>query len=130
MAKTKYAIVGAGAISQGYAQAFLTCDRCEVVGVADVRPEAAESLAEVLGTRAFESYAEMAEEQKPDAVLICTPPSTHPEICLDFIDRGVHVLCEKPFAVSTAGLEESDRGRLGKGRQDHHGLEVPLCRVT
>jgi predicted dehydrogenase len=102
MTKTKYAIVGAGAISQGYAQAFLTCDQCEVVGVADVRREAAESLAEVLGTTAFESSADMAEKCKPEAVLICTPPSTHPEICLDFINRGVHVLCEKPFAISSA----------------------------
>ena len=115
MAKTKYAIVGAGAISQGYAQAFLTCDQCEVVGVADVRPEAAESLAEVLGTKAFESYAEMAEKCKPDAVLICTPPSTHPEICLDFIDRGVHVLCEKPFAVSSADSKKVIEAASAKG---------------
>jgi predicted dehydrogenase len=102
MVTKKFAIVGAGAISQGYAQAFQTCDQCEVVGVADVRPEAAKSLAEVLGTRAFESHLQLAEEGKPDAVLICTPPSTHPQICLDFIDRGVHVLCEKPFAISAA----------------------------
>ncbi len=115
MAKTKFAIVGAGAISQGYAQAFLTCDQCEVVGVADVRPEAAKSLAEVLGTRAFESYVEMAEECKPDAVLICTPPSTHPEICLDFIDRGVNVLCEKPFAVSVADSKKVIEAAAEKG---------------
>jgi predicted dehydrogenase len=115
MAKTKYAIVGAGAISQGYAQAFQTCDQCEVVGVADVRPEAAESLAEVLGTKAFESYADMAEKCKPDAVLICTPPSTHPEICLDFIDRGVHVLCEKPFAVSSADSKKVIEAASAKG---------------
>ena len=115
MAKTKFAIVGAGAISQGYAQAFLTCDQCEVVGVADVRPEAAESLAEVLGTKAFESYADMAEKCKPDAVLICTPPSTHPEICLDFIDRGVNVLCEKPFAVSAADSKKVIEAAAAKG---------------
>ena len=113
--KRSIAIVGAGAISQGYAQAFLTCDQCEVVGVADVRPEAAESLAEVLGTKAFESYADMAEKCKPDAVLICTPPSTHPEICLDFIDRGVHVLCEKPFAVSSADSKKVIEAASAKG---------------
>lgn len=100
MAKTRFAIIGAGAISQGYAQAFQACNQCEVVGIADLRLEAAKSLAEVLDTRAFESYTEMADTCDPDAVLICTPPSTHPEICLYFIDRGIHVLCEKPFAVS------------------------------
>ena len=37
---TRFGIVGAGAISQGYAQAFQACDECEVVGVADTRKEA------------------------------------------------------------------------------------------
>ena len=36
MEKQRFAIIGAGAISQGYAQAFQTCDEAEVVAVADV----------------------------------------------------------------------------------------------
>jgi predicted dehydrogenase len=106
MEKTRFAIVGAGAISQGYAQAFQTIDECEIVGVADIRSDAAGSLAEVLGTRAFGSHTEIAEVCNPDAVLICTPPSTHPGICLDFIERGIHVLCEKPFAINTDDSEK------------------------
>jgi predicted dehydrogenase len=101
METTKFAIIGAGAISQGYGQAFQTCDQCEVVGVADVRKQAADSLGEVLGCPGFESHEQLAEGTKPDAVLVCTPPSTHPQICLDFIERGVHVLCEKPFAINS-----------------------------
>jgi predicted dehydrogenase len=105
MSTTKFAIVGAGAISQAYAQAFQsiafqTYHEAEVVGVADVRKEAADSLAEVLNCQSFDSYAALSDACEPDAVLVCTPPSSHPEICLHFIERGVHVLCEKPFAVS------------------------------
>ncbi len=106
MEPTKFAIIGAGAISQGYGQAFQTCDQCEVVGVADVRKQAADSLGEVLGCPGFESHQKLAEATEPEAVLVCTPPSTHPEICLDFIERGVHVLCEKPFAITS---EEAGR---------------------
>ncbi len=101
MGTTKFAIVGAGAISQGYAQAFQTCDEAEVVAVADLRTAAAQSLAEVLGCQAFDSYHDMSEECDLDAVLVCTPPASHPEICLHFIEENVHVLCEKPFAVSS-----------------------------
>ena len=101
MATTRFAIVGAGAISQGYAQAFQTCDEAEVIAVADLRVNAAQSLAEVLGCQAFDSYHDMSEECDIDAVLVCTPPASHPEICLHFIEENVHVLCEKPFAVSS-----------------------------
>ena len=106
MDATKFAIVGAGAISQGYAQAFQACSLCDVVGVADLRPDTAASLAEVLKCRHFESYHDLTDECGVDAVLICTPPASHPEICLYFIERGVHVLCEKPFAISVDEAEK------------------------
>lgn len=101
MEKQRFAIIGAGAISQGYAQAFQTCDEAEVVAVADTRSDAAHSLAEVLACRAFDSYEKVSRECDLDAVLVCTPPASHPEICLHFINQKVHVLCEKPFAVKS-----------------------------
>jgi predicted dehydrogenase len=101
MSKTKFAIVGAGAISQGYAQAFQACDQCSVVGVADVRSEAAKSLAEVLGCPAFTSHEKLVGDTDLEAVLICTPPASHPEVALYFIENDIPVLCEKPFAVNS-----------------------------
>jgi len=105
MTTTKFAIIGAGAISQAYAQAFQaisfqTYNEAEVVGVADIRKPVADSLAEVLNCPSFDSYKALSDACELDAVVICTPPASHPEICHYFIERGVHVLCEKPFAVN------------------------------
>lgn len=106
MAGLRFAIIGAGAISQGYAQAFQSCDEAEVAAVADLRYGAAESLAEVLSCRAFDSYEKVTEECEVDAVLVCTPPSSHAAVCQHFIEHGVHVLCEKPFTIDS---HEADR---------------------
>ncbi len=35
-----------------------------------------------------------------DAAIVCTPPTTHPELCGQFAEAGVHVICEKPIAVN------------------------------
>ncbi len=46
------------------------------------------------------SYAEALSLPGVDAVVIATPPRTHPELTLAAIAHGKHVLCEKPFATS------------------------------
>ena len=40
-------------------------------------------------------------EWKPDAVLICTPPSTHYELARQALERGIHVFCEKPLCTDS-----------------------------
>jgi predicted dehydrogenase len=97
----RFGLVGAGGISQAYAQAFDRFEGARIVAVADVREEAAQALAEGLGARSFGSCQEMAEECPVDAVIICTPPVTHPELCLYFLERKVHVLCEKPLSIDS-----------------------------
>jgi predicted dehydrogenase len=115
MRRVRFGIVGAGAIAQGYAQAFQTCDEAEVIAVADVRKDAAAALAEPFGCPSFASHQEMAEGSNPEAVLVCTPPASHPEICLRFIEGKVHVLCEKPFAVNVAETERVLEAARKKG---------------
>jgi predicted dehydrogenase len=98
--KVRFGVVGAGAVAQEYARAFQAFDEAEVVAVADVREDAAAALAQVLGCRSFTSHQDLGERSNPEAVLICTPPVSHAEICLHFIERKVPVLCEKPFALN------------------------------
>jgi predicted dehydrogenase len=99
--RLKFALIGAGSIAQTWAQAFEQSETAQVVGVVDVRGDAARALAERLKCKAFDSYQALGDGAKPDAVVISTPPSSHPEICIHFLGRGIHVLCEKPFSIDS-----------------------------
>lgn len=104
--KLNYGLVGAGRIAQSYADAFAVSETAQLVAVADVRPDAANALAEQTRCRSFASYQAMAEEMKLDAVVVCTPPVTHKDVSLYFLTRGMHVLCEKPLSVDRASALE------------------------
>ncbi len=94
-----FGIIGAGAIAQAHAQAFESTSLARLAGVADIREEAAQAMAESAHCLSFTDYKAMADKVDLDAVILCTPPITHPEIALFFINRGIHVLCEKPLSI-------------------------------
>lgn len=102
----RFGLIGAGAIAQAYAEAFKRSPRAELVAVADCRREAADAMAEAAGCVAFSSVAGMLAEMELDAALVCTPPATHPAVCRELMAAGVHVLCEKPLAISSAAAEQ------------------------
>lgn len=101
----KIGVIGAGAISQAYLKALEDCADARVVAIADSRPAAAEAAAEGAGARSFASHQALAESGLAEAVIICTPPATHADIALTFIERGVPVLCEKPLCLDIGTAE-------------------------
>jgi predicted dehydrogenase len=104
--KVRFGLVGTGGIAQAYAQAFETCETAQLVAVADIRLEAAKAMAERAKCQSFDSHEAMAEGAKLDAVIVCTPPITHPEISIHFLERQVHVLCEKPLSISANSAKQ------------------------
>jgi predicted dehydrogenase len=104
--RVRFALVGAGAISQSYAKVLQRSQTARLVAVADVRREAAEAVAASALCPAFTSYEELANAVPCDGVLVCTPPVTHPEISIWFLDRGTPVLCEKPLAIDTLSAQK------------------------
>ena len=96
----RVALIGAGAISSAYSLALEAMDQMNLVGVADVNPQAASDLAEKHNCASFECFEKMCDETKPEAVIVCTPPATHREIAVSLMDRSIHVLCEKPLATT------------------------------
>lgn len=102
MNKLKFALIGTGGIAQTYAQAFQQSECCTLVAVADVNQDSAKAFAEPFGAKYFSNYQTLAEKTEIDAVIVATPPNTHPEIAMFFMRKGVNVLCEKPLCLTVA----------------------------
>lgn len=95
-----FVLIGAGGISRAYAQAFSHELPFRLVGVADIRREAAEEVAALADAQAFDDIEIMVAELQPTAAIVCTPPNTHAAICIELMNLGIHVLCEKPLAIT------------------------------
>jgi len=103
----KGAIIGFGEVARhGHWPAYAASTEAEIVAVVD-RNAARRALASSLkpGLQTFETIAELAASITVDFIDICTPPALHPQPMLDAIDRGWHVLCEKPLLLDLAVVE-------------------------
>jgi len=120
-AKVRFGLIGAGGIAQAYAQAFETTAHAELVAVADVRSEAAKAMAEKVRCQSFDSYQSMLEGTQLDAVIVCTPPSTHPDICIHLLERKIHVLCEKPMSITAKSAKDM------KAAAEEHGVILTMA---
>ena len=106
MSKIRTAIVGLGlVVEQIHLPACAAVPELELVAGCDLRPER-RSWAEQRGVRVtYADAATLLEREKPELVLIATPPDSHRDLCLLALKHGAHVLCEKPFITR---LEEAD----------------------
>ena len=113
--KKKAGLVGYGFIcSKGHLPAFLEREDVEIVAVADISPERRELAQSFLPqSRIYENYSSLLSQEKDlDFVDITTPPAFHREIALAALEKGCHVICEKPLAMSTK--QARDMMRMAK----------------
>ncbi len=104
--RLKAGVVGAGVFGGYHAQKYAALPRVELAAIFDLSKEAAEKTAHHFarqGTKAVTSVAELAK--RVDIATIATPATTHYKVARTLIDAGVHVLVEKPLALT---LDEAD----------------------
>ena len=114
--KMRVAIIGCGQIARYHLDSYKANQRVQVIACADTDLSRAEAFAKETGARVYSSHKELIKNEKLQGVSICTVPSTHREIATDFLDAGVHVLCEKPLAVSVGEAEAMLRKAKEKDR--------------
>ncbi|MCA1590195.1 MAG: Gfo/Idh/MocA family oxidoreductase, partial [Acidobacteria bacterium] len=97
------AAIGVGSLGRHHARNYAELarqNRVEFVGVCDSSRETAEQIAAENGAGHFTDWRELID--KVDIVSIATPTETHFEIACAFLEKNIHVLVEKPIALTLA----------------------------
>ena len=94
-------IIGCGSIARTrHAWEFSIDSRVEIAGFFDNHPERARSLADTYGGMVYPTVSAMLDDPSIDAVSVCTANSGHAPIAIEAMEKGKHVLCEKPMACT------------------------------
>lgn len=101
-------VIGAGRIGKVHAKTFHTLvPGARVAAISDVVPAAAKAIADEFGIeRSLADHHEILADKNIDAIVICTPTSTHAQITEEAAKAGKHIFCEKPIAFD---LDKIDR---------------------
>ncbi len=100
-------IIGCGGIAPAHIEGFLKFpSECQITALVNRNTDRCVSLKEKynLDCEIFSDYHDALS--KADVVAICTPPKTHKEMAITCLEAGMHVLCEKPFALSVCDCED------------------------
>jgi predicted dehydrogenase len=115
-------IVGAGDMGTKHAERWRNVPEAEVVAVADIDGTRAEKLAQTHRLKTWYTDFRLAIGLPDvDVVSVCVPTCDHPEITIFAANRGKHVLCEKPIALTLAAVDQmvaaarQNRIKLGLG---------------
>lgn len=96
-------VIGCGSIGERHLRCFLATGRVQAA-VCDTNSRLVGEVAARYGVPGFDSLAAAEAAFKADAWVICTPAHTHLTLAGAALDRGVHLLIEKPLAVSMDGV--------------------------
>ena len=102
--KIRTGVVGVGSLGQWHARIYSEMPDVELVGVYDADKKRAQEIAERYHTAAFKTMEELADAA--EALNIVVPTDKHRAVAGMVIEKGKHVLVEKPIAASTQEAEE------------------------
>lgn len=104
--KVRIGVIGAGMIGNEHLKVFGQLEDVEIAGVADASLQAAESRAREHGVKAYETPEALLDDASIDAVVIGVPNRYHAPLAIAAMERGKHVLLEKPMAINEQAARE------------------------
>src|SRR5262245_58385736 len=97
-------VIGVGHLGRHHARILKTVEGVELAGVADHSIERAHAAAEGSAAKVATDGSELVGDL--DAVVIAVPTVDHLAVAKPFLERGAHVLVEKPMAPTVGEAED------------------------
>ncbi len=104
--KTRFALIGCGAIANKHVIAISRLADAEVVGAYDINPEAAKAFSKKCLIPSFTDIDEMVEKTNPDVLNILTPSGNHAENIFESMRFNRHFVVEKPLALRLDDIDK------------------------
>lgn len=98
----KVGLIGVGGISPAHISAWETIKDAELVALCDVRKECIEKYPE---KHLYTDFDEMLENENLDILDICLPTFLHADYSIKAMEKGIHVICEKPISLNPEDVE-------------------------
>jgi len=132
MAECTVAIIGCGGIANAYATALTRLPDVRLAAVVDPDAEARDRIA---NGNDVVSCSDISELPDVDAALVLAPPNVHEDLSCTLLNRGMHVLCEKPLAPTIEAAKrmlacaKSNNRRLMMGSKFRYTPDVTKARA-
>ena len=111
--KYRVGIIGCGNIFPMHAYPVNELDCCELVAVCDNKKDRADKSAKMFKCKAYYDYKKMIDNEKLDVVHVLTPHFEHPPQTIYALEKGCHVMTEKPmstkFSDTVAMVETAEK---------------------
>ena len=99
-------LIGCYGISNAHIKGYLANRDCKIVSIVELKEEVAKAKAEELEATWYTDYRQMFEMEDLNGISICTPPVSHKKIAIEALQKNIHVLCEKPLAMTAMDAED------------------------
>ena len=104
MDRVKFGIIGVGNMGSAHAKFIATMGNAVLTAVCDIDPRAFDRLPREIRNkvRRFHDLDSFLRDGDIDAAMVCVPHYFHPDIAIEVMNAGKHVIVEKPIAVHKA----------------------------
>lgn len=99
MGKVKVGFIGAGGIASVHLKNVANNKDAVIVAICDISSETAQAQAEAYSATPYTDYNKMLENERLDAVFVSVPPFAHGDIEEKVVEKGIHILVEKPLEL-------------------------------